>query len=193
MRWKGKKELRGGRPDRGKIGQYRPCNGCGKSIYKAPSQLVYKRVICSKECWRKLSFSFKCVMCDTQVYTQPAQIKYRNRRTCSRRCNGLYLTQKARERHASGALTKHQIDRALRYSKEADDWRRAVFARDDYTCQRCGVRGGSLEAHHDLPFAYYPALRFEVLNGSTLCRPCHDLTKMSAKALRAIYEINQNL
>lgn len=63
-------------------------------------------------------------------------------------------------------------------------WRRAVFQRDDYTCQRCATRGGYLEAHHDLPYAFFPDLRFEILNGITLCRPCHDLTKVSAKEMQ---------
>lgn len=75
----------------------------------------------------------------------------------------------------------------IRRSPEAREWRRLVFQRDDYTCQSCAKRGGYLEAHHNLPFAFFPDLRFEVLNGSTLCRPCHDRTKLSAKEMQWLY------
>lgn len=52
-------------------------------------------------------------------------------------------------------------------------WRTAVFKRDDYTCQLCGVRGGKLRAdHHPYPFAKYPDKRLDVENGRTLCQPC---------------------
>lgn len=52
-------------------------------------------------------------------------------------------------------------------------WRRQVFERDDYTCQMCGERGGVLHADHDLPFSLFQDLRFELLNGQTLCVSCH--------------------
>lgn len=53
------------------------------------------------------------------------------------------------------------------------EWRTAVYERDDYTCQRCGIRGSDLHAHHIAPYAEVPELRFEVGNGETLCVPCH--------------------
>lgn len=56
---------------------------------------------------------------------------------------------------------------------DARNWRTEVFERDDYTCQRCGVRGGYLEAHHIEPWAERPELRFEPANGMTVCRECH--------------------
>src|SRR5690242_2286078 len=39
-------------------------------------------------------------------------------------------------------------------------WREAVFARDNWTCQECKVRGGELHPHHIKPFAIFPELRF---------------------------------
>jgi 5-methylcytosine-specific restriction endonuclease McrA len=44
-----------------------------------------------------------------------------------------------------------------------------------------------LEADHIKPWAYFPSLRFELSNGRTLCRPCHDKTKMDWKTMRTLY------
>lgn len=54
-------------------------------------------------------------------------------------------------------------------------WRRAVYERDDYTCQHCGKRGGRLNAHHIKAWATHPELRYEISNGLTLCVDCHRL------------------
>lgn len=76
----------------------------------------------------------------------------------------------------------------VRKSLAIKQWRTSVFDRDDYTCQSCGKRGGNLEADHVMPFSLFPELRTEVLNGRTLCRPCHKktfLTKVMQEQLTA--------
>ena len=61
----------------------------------------------------------------------------------------------------------------IRRSIEFRLWREAVFARDNWTCQKCGKRKGDHNAHHILNFAEYPELRFALDNGITLCKECH--------------------
>ncbi|GHU62052.1 hypothetical protein FACS189445_4670 [Spirochaetia bacterium] len=54
-------------------------------------------------------------------------------------------------------------------------WRTAVFTRDNYTCQDCGVilPPDKLEAHHLKPYSVAPELEHVVANGQTLCHKCH--------------------
>lgn len=61
----------------------------------------------------------------------------------------------------------------VRMSAEMQNWRKAVFTRDDYTCQLCGSRSGAKQADHIKPFALHRDLRFSLDNGRTLCVPCH--------------------
>ena len=69
---------------------------------------------------------------------------------------------------------------------EYKNWRRAVFTRDDYTCQKCDQRGGRLNADHIKPYSDYPQLALELGNGQTLCVACHKIkTKGFAKLAAA--------
>lgn len=52
-------------------------------------------------------------------------------------------------------------------------WRKAVYERDAYNCRRCGRHGGELNAHHLSAYDANPTLRFDVMNGVTLCPACH--------------------
>ena len=62
----------------------------------------------------------------------------------------------------------------IRRSIEYCLWRKAVFERDNYTCQKCDDdKGGNLIAHHIYNFANFPRLRFAINNGITFCKDCH--------------------
>ena len=85
-----------------------------------------------------------------------------------------YVRRGSENNKWKGGITP--IHEKIRKSQEYKKWRLSVFTRDNYTCQKCGQRGGELHADHDLPFAFFPDLRFEVLNGQTLCIWSHKKT-----------------
>lgn len=65
------------------------------------------------------------------------------------------------------------INTKFRNSIEYQIWRKAIFERDNYTCQICGKIGGKLNAHHIKPFSIFPEFRLDMSNGITLCKDCH--------------------
>ena len=57
-------------------------------------------------------------------------------------------------------------------------WKKSVFERDDYTCQKYGTKSGNgkavkLAAHHIKNFAQYIELRTSIENGITLSEKAH--------------------
>lgn len=81
------------------------------------------------------------------------------------------------------------LNKELRACKLMRDWKRSVLERDDFTCQKCGVRGGQLNADHVKEFSlirkenniknYAEAEKCKELwdldNGQTLCVECHKI------------------
>lgn len=65
------------------------------------------------------------------------------------------------------------INVKIRNSIEYDIWRNGVFARDGYTDQKYGIKGGKLVAHHILNFGEHLELRFAIDNGITLSDKAH--------------------
>lgn len=69
------------------------------------------------------------------------------------------------------------VDSTSRYPPDWDTRRRQVYQRDDYRCQRCGIRGGphgdvELHAHHVVPISNGGS--HELTNLLTLCWSCHN-------------------
>lgn len=67
--------------------------------------------------------------------------------------------------------------RGIRRSPEYYQWRKAVLRRDQYACRLCNSKD-NLHAHHKMPIAEYPDEIFNVSNGITLCKSCHEKTHL---------------
>lgn len=65
------------------------------------------------------------------------------------------------------------INQQIRDSIDGTLWKNAVFSRDNYTCQKTGVRGEKLVAHHIFNFATHKEMRFAIDNGVTLSVDAH--------------------
>lgn len=90
---------------------------------------------------------------------------------------------KAHPRYKNGKYTAEK--KRFWSTSEYQQWRIAVYERDNYTCQKCGDnKGGNLNAHHIKPWKDYPELMFDVSNGNTLCNKCHQFIHSLNYALR---------
>ncbi len=107
----------------------------------------------------------KCIDCGERVVGRNAV-----------RCKSCRYTYQHGENAGNWRGGKTSEGQLIRSSAAYQEWRLAVFTRDDYTCQHCQVRGVVLHADHIKPFAYYPELRLDVNNGRTLCVECHKKT-----------------
>ena len=56
---------------------------------------------------------------------------------------------------------------------EYAEWRNLVYERDNYTCQKCDIPHGKLNAHHVESYSTNKELRLDINNGITLCKKCH--------------------
>lgn len=94
---------------------------------------------------------------------------------------------KAGESHYNwkGGIT--DANHKVRTSSEYTEWRKQVFARDNYLCVLGGKdHGNKLEADHIKPFAEYPELRLDINNGRTLCKDCHKQTETYGRRKKEI-------
>ena len=94
---------------------------------------------------------------------------------CSKKCLAKSNSRKNKGEqscHWKGGITPEF--NKIRSSIEYKSWVQAVFARDGYTCQKTGVKGGRLVAHHIKNFSKYKELRIDIDNGITLSVESHE-------------------
>jgi len=66
------------------------------------------------------------------------------------------------------------------------EWRKKVYRRDRRRCRMPGCRSRfKIQAHHIKKWSEAATLRFDVDNGITLCKSCHD----SINGLESHYEV----
>ena len=144
------------------------CLVCGKEFRAINDFKEYKQKYCSKECWSKrgqVLYEHECLRCGKKFKTRDKRIK----KYCSRQCAFKDMVGKKAGRFKDGKSLERD---SARLAKEVTEWREAVYKRDNYTCQECGIKG-NIHAHHIKSWAEYPELRFDIDNGITLCEGCH--------------------
>jgi 5-methylcytosine-specific restriction endonuclease McrA len=143
----------------------RPASICGH-LTKA------KRAYCAQCLTARSACPKDCAVCGKTFTVRQSEVS--KKVVCSPECSRVWrsLRQQGEKSHRwQGGKTPATVIERGDY--RVQDWRKAVFARDGYTCQACGSIGGRLTADHVLPWSLFPEARFDVENGRTLCWPCH--------------------
>lgn len=176
------------------------CNKCGKEYFKGYNESKKawgSRLYCSQNCANSVNAlkngrPFKKGMISPRKGKKFPELSGKNNKlytsvekTCLQ-CGAIFIVRHYRKHTANFCskmcANKHHdfgitpIHTRIRKSREYAIWRTAVFMRDDYTCQMCGQKGGTLNADHIKPFSKYPELRLAIDNGRTLCIECHKQT-----------------
>lgn len=168
-----------------KRGNHRYCYACGyKNCFFCKKDFLISTVAGGRKEGRKHIFCSR-ICRDTAtklgLYKWKLSEATRKRMGLSRRGEKNYWWK--------GGISKFR-DR-LHATFEYEEWRKAVFKRDDYICQMCNQVGGILNADHIKPYALIrqendlqsveEALNCSELwnldNGRTLCVSCHRNTE----------------
>lgn len=143
------------------------CEICGKT-FKGTKANANR--FCSRECYNQFhcikNKQRKCPVCKKIFIAKTSEDKY-----CSWDCYNKDRHPLKGEQHPNrkGGISKIN-DR--HDSSEYKEWRKAVYARDNYRCVKCGSKV-KINAHHIKSWKYYPDLRYNLSNGITLCEACH--------------------
>jgi hypothetical protein len=173
-------------------GILKQCSICDTKIYVKRAYLLrgYGN-FCSRKCfnWSRKGEMKKCCICGKNFYAH--KYNFLIRKCCSKKCAGEWnrkLFTGVGSYNWQGGKTIFQTQ--IRHCYKYQLWRKKVFERDNWTCQKCKKRGIILNADHIIPFALIltknniktlnDALTCEELwdinNGQTLCVDCHKKT-----------------
>jgi len=154
------------------------CKNCEKEFYIKPSGYARGRgVFCSMKC-KSLSQIGK--IASTGPLFKKGQIPW----NLGKRYPNPKQQRELHSQWKGGITAVHML---LRNSPHSKAWRTSIFQRDDFTCQKCGERGGKLEAHHVKSFSRILndnkiesfedglacAELWDIANGETCCVDCH--------------------
>ena len=189
----------------------RVCQVCGKHFYARFCRIRYGEAkFCSQKCYGisngirqrgvnnpswKGKTKMECRICKKVYHVYPSEAK--KIQTCSKkcRCKLSSLVQRGNNNSCWRGGTA-PVYKLIRATAKYHNWRKEIFVRDNFTCQKCNQFGGKLEAHHKKSFSkllqevknnlplfslfegvmiYSPL--WEISNGVTLCEKCHKKQK----------------
>lgn len=151
----------------------RICERCGNKFFIKKAHMLKKigaGKYCSKTCrWPELPVT-NCVRCGKEFRYHPYRAN--SITFCSQKCRDYNLTE---------------LDEKIRKSSIYISWRLTVFQRDNKQCTKCGSKK-AIHAHHRVPFsvilnkynifsldeAYSCDMLWDISNGITLCKSCHE-------------------
>lgn len=163
------------------------CTQCGKAYNVVPARVATTK-FCSVKCradWRSLNWQGSahprwlgneerekpCAHCGSVMSASRTNIAtFRDAKFCSMEC-----AKHGQRRHEGEGHPRFKADsrRRQRPGKQAT-WSRRVIGRDGGVCQKCGISGVEMHAHHVKPYAEADeATRWSLENGITLCYLCH--------------------
>lgn len=150
------------------------CPHCNQTFNRNKATQSYCSAVCAVSFRNKHSNPSKSV-----------EARLKIARCAKNRGTGHMNTTEAKEKQRVSILGKNHWNwqgglthnnKRLRNTKKHREWVKSILKRDNYTCQICLVRGGTLEVDHIKPFAFFPELRTEDSNARTLCTNCHKKT-----------------
>ncbi len=136
-----------GKPNRGK-------KRTKETIDKIKASRIKKRV------------KIRCFYCNQLKEIRFSSFKKSHNNFCNQTCYRKYLFDNRKE----------TID--ITDSAAYKEWRLQVYKRDGYRCKMplCNSDTRDIAAHHIFPKKTFPDKMFEISNGITLCKKCHEKT-----------------
>lgn len=165
------------------------CECCGKSFIIYLKRDLKRKRFCSKVCFGKINCkinNLKPSPPDAKTRKKIGKILSEKMKLGliskpptptkeSRKKAGLKIRGKNHPRWIEdrSKLKRSRFNNSFRNEGPIASWRKSIYERDNYTCQKCFQKGNKLNAHHIKSWALFPELRFEISNGITLCVTCH--------------------
>ena len=160
------------------------CDHCGNEFKRVPNQNKGKKKYCSRDCYYEVIqnkpktqlIALNCPVCASGFEVWKSKLSYTKDNYCSRKCANIGFGIKYSRENSpcyNSNITDEERERQ-RHTPKNNNWRNAIYERDNYTCQCCGDnKGGNLRAHHILNYSEYLELRYEMENGIVFCESCH--------------------
>lgn len=182
--------------------QIRVCQYCGVSFISKNSTINYGRAkYCSKVCFDASQRGTTRPEFTPEHRSNMSKARQGARATPETRANLSNARKKYCSEHPETARKgdkcnfwidgNYPIKKAVRGLTKAIAWRDAVFARDNYTCQCTGQKGGYLEAHHIIPLsALMKEYKIKTLDDAEKCDALWDIRNgitLSKEAHRALH------